>query len=152
MNHILHPETPCNVVLDLQSTRTEPAWNWRKNKKVNLKKKNKFSSNLKILLCEVWKVICWKGDERLYRWVFGLNKIGETELFYWCMVLLDCTYRFNFPINSICNTFDYAPTACSFVTVTYTVDSHITIYETWKVEVNNLRFSNSEVHEFCYYE
>ena len=56
------------------------------------------------------------------------------------------------PIKSICSTFDYAPTACSFVTVTCTVDSHITIYETWKVEVNNLRFSDPEVHEFCYYE
>ena len=53
------------------------------------------------------------------------------------------------PTKSICSTFDFAPTACSFVTVTYTVVYHITIYKTWKVEVKNLRFSDYEVHEFC---
>ena len=54
-----------------------------------------------------------------------------------------------YPINFICSTFDFAPTACSFVIVTYTVVSNINIYETWKVEVNNLRFSDSDVFEFC---
>ena len=112
-------------------------------------KKNLTSKSKRKTFPRAWNTASWsvKSNFLKRRWkITSLSFWFAQDFRDWTVLVMYIPITL---INSICSTFDFASTACSFVIVTYTVVGHITIYETWKVEVNNLRFSDSDVLEFC---
>ena len=102
-------------------------------------KKNLTSKSKRKTFPRAWNTASWsvKSNFLKRRWkITSLSFWFAQDFRDWTVLVMYIPIT---PINSICSTFDFASTACSFVIVTYTVVGHITICETWKVEVNNFQ-------------
>ena len=107
-------------------------------------KKNLTSKSKRKTFPRAWNTASWsvKSNFLKRRWkITSLSFWFAQDFRDWTVLVMYIPIT---PINSICSTFDLG-----VGNMTYTVVGHITKYETWKVEVNNLRFSDSDVLEFC---